>query len=171
MLIGFLRPQILLPLVSNRKNEGTYILKHELTHYQQKDLWLKALMLTATALHWFNPVVYLLIKHMTLWCELACDARTVKNTNLAQRSAYCQAILDVARYHTSQYTAFSTPIIGGKKTMKTRIHCILEKKKKKIGIALLVLALVSTLCTGLILSTVKAAEKTAPAGRFYPKAI
>lgn len=158
MLIGFLKPQILLPLVSNREKEATYILKHELTHYKQKDLWVKALMLAATAIHWFNPVIYLLMNRITLWCELACDTRTVENTDLSHRSAYCEAILDIARYHTNQYTAFSTPFIGGKKTMKTRIYSILDTKNKKIGSFLLLLTLIVTLSTGLILSASTAAE-------------
>ncbi len=154
MLIGFVKPAILLPAqaLSAPRGEVHYIIKHELVHFKQKDLWVKALMLFTTSLHWYNPLIYLFINQMTFWCELSCDAQTVKNTSIAQRSDYCEAILSIARSHNHQYSALSTPFIGGKKNMKKRIFSILDTKPKKIGFSVLLLTLILTLSTGFFLS-------------------
>ena len=62
MMIGLLHPAVLLPQVDFSQNELPLILKHELVHYKRKDLWYKTLMMIALAIHWFNPVVHLMVK-------------------------------------------------------------------------------------------------------------
>lgn len=74
MLVGFFHPAILLPPVKFAGDELSLILKHELIHFKRHDLWYKALILEATALHWFNPVVYLMAKAAAVQCEISCDA-------------------------------------------------------------------------------------------------
>lgn len=49
-------------------------------HLKRNDLWIKALVLVANALHWFNPLVYVLRKDIHMWSELSCDEEVVKDT-------------------------------------------------------------------------------------------
>lgn len=73
LLLGFLHPQILLPTSDFTDEELALIIKHELVHYQRKDLWHKVLVLVAYAMHWFNPIVYLAGRTFNTLCKLSCD--------------------------------------------------------------------------------------------------
>lgn len=78
MLLGFVRPTILLPSDNILSDELPLIFKHELVHLKRRDLWYKALVLVAAAFHWFNPVVYVMARDIALQCELSCDEEVVK---------------------------------------------------------------------------------------------
>lgn len=149
MLVGVIKPRILLPKIENiAEDEIEFILRHELMHYMRKDIWYKLLELIAIAIHWFNPVVYLMAKVIDVQCELSCDAEIVKNTNIDTRQKYSKIIIDVIRIKSRYKTALSTNFYGGKKDMKNRILSIMNTKKKKIGFFSLFIALIMTLGTG-----------------------
>ncbi len=148
MLIGVRAPRILLPSAAFAEDELRFVLKHELVHYRQGDLWYKGLVLLATAIHWFNPVVYLMAKSIGVQCELSCDEKVVRGTGAAARQSYSETIIGVVRYQSKLQTAFSTNFYGGKKGMKTRIFSIMDMGRKKAGVAVLGGALFLTLGTG-----------------------
>ncbi len=52
MIISFANPRILLPVQKLALDELRLILKHELTHYERKDLHCKLLVLLAVCIHW-----------------------------------------------------------------------------------------------------------------------
>lgn len=153
MMIGFVRPRILLPKTDFAKDELCFILKHELVHYKRKDLWYKCLVLIATAIHWFNPIVYLMAKAIDIQCELSCDEKVVHGTNADIRLYYSKTIIGVVRYQSKLKTSLSTNFYGGKKGMKKRICSILDMSKKKVGVAVLCTALLLTLGTGVVFAT------------------
>ncbi len=148
MMIGFIRPTILLPWADFSADELPYILKHELVHFKRKDLWYKSLVLFATAVHWFNPVMYVMAKAIASQCEISCDAEVVSRTDICARQQYSEAIIGVIRNQSRMQTAFSTNFYGGKKGMKKRIFSIMDTSKKRAGALILCLALVGTLGTG-----------------------
>ena len=51
-----------------------FALAHEAMHARRRDLWRKALLLWVCALHWFNPLVWLLRRAAERDMEIACDA-------------------------------------------------------------------------------------------------
>lgn len=148
MMTGLAVPRILLPVTDFSEDELRFILKHELVHYKRKDLWYKCLILTATALHWFNPVVYVMAKAIDTQCELSCDAEVVRGMGADTRLSYSETIIGVIRYRSKLKTALSTHFYGGKKGMKERIFSIMDMKSKKTGLAVLCGALTLTLGTG-----------------------
>lgn len=148
MMIGFVNPCILLPKTDFAKDELSFILKHELVHYQRKDLWYKCLVLIATAIHWFNPIVYLMAKAIDIQCELSCDEKVVRDTNADTRLFYSETIIGVVRHKSKLKTSLSTNFYGGKKGMKKRIFSIMDMSKKKVGLTVLCGALILTLGTG-----------------------
>ena len=158
MMIGFTNPRILLPNVEFAKDELCFILKHELVHYKRKDLWYKCLVLIATAIHWFNPIVHLMAKAIDIQCELSCDAEVVRSTDADTRQYYSETIIGVVRYKSKLKTALSTNFYGGKKGMKHRIFSIMDMSKKKVGAVVLCSALILTFGTGFAFAT-KAAAK------------
>ncbi len=79
MLIGFVRPRIVLPARELEDKALSYIFLHELAHYKQKDMFYKWLIQIVVCVHWFNPLVYLLEKEVNKSCDekviSICDER------------------------------------------------------------------------------------------------
>lgn len=148
MLIGFSKPKILLPNTYFAKDELRFILNHELVHYKRKDLLYRCLVLSAKAIHWFNPLVYLMARAIDALCEMSCDAEVVRSTDADTRKHYSEAIIGVVKYQSKMKTALSTNFYGGKKGMKKRIFSIMDTRNKKTGLVILCSVLILTLGTG-----------------------
>jgi len=152
MLVGFFHPVILLPPIKIPGDELSLILKHELIHFQRHDLWYKALILAATTIHWFNPVVYLMAKATAVQCEISCDALVLLGADFQQRKQYGETIIGVVRNGARLRTALSSNFYGGKKVMKNRISSIMDTKRKKAGFVILCVVLVAIIGTGVTLA-------------------
>lgn len=150
MMIGLVNPVILLTPEKYSEGELSLILRHELVHIKRKDLWYKVLVFIATAIHWFNPVIYLMAKAIAVQCEISCDMEVVKNTEMDKRQLYSETILSVAKNNRRMQTAFSTNFYGGKKEMKNRISFIMDVTKKKTGIFILCAAIILTISSGVV---------------------
>lgn len=98
MLAGVLRPTICLPQEPMSGEELALSLLHELTHYRRRDVWRKMLAVWVNALHWFNPLMWLMVRLMERDAELACDEEALRRLSPENYSAYGQTILNaVAR--------------------------------------------------------------------------
>ena len=104
MMIGFLNPVVLLPRSDFSVDELPYILRHELVHFKRKDLWYKCLVVLATAIHWFNPVVYLMARAIASQCEISCDAVVVNETDRDGRQRYSETIIGAIRAQSRAQT-------------------------------------------------------------------
>jgi bla regulator protein BlaR1 len=160
MLVGFFRPVILLPPIKISDDELSLILKHELIHFKRHDLWYKAMILTATAFHWFNPLVYLMAKEAAEQCEISCDALVLQNADIQQRMQYGETIIGVVKNGAKLQTALSTNFYGGKKGMKSRLTLIMDIKRKKAGVLILCMALVGIMLTGSALAAATNADES-----------
>jgi len=158
MLIGLIKPRILLSSTEIEESEFRLILKHELVHYKRKDILYKHLVLVAAAMHWFNPVVYFMVKSINILCEMSCDAEIVRGTDSDHRQAYSETIIGVVRYQSKLKTALSTSFYGGKKGMKSRISSIMDRKSKKLGVAILSAVFLLTIGTGFLIAAANAEE-------------
>ncbi|SDZ68332.1 Signal transducer regulating beta-lactamase production, contains metallopeptidase domain [Evansella caseinilytica] len=152
MLLGFLRPTILLPSENIPPDELPFILKHELVHFKRRDVWYKALVCLASALHWFNPLVYIIAREIAIQCEISCDEEVVKNTDRNSRQKYVEAIIGVIRKHSKVSSKFSTNFYGGKQGMKHRVFSIMDSRSKKWGVSIFAMIVVATLSTGAVLN-------------------
>lgn len=99
------------------------ILRHELVHHQQHDLWYKLVLLVANAVHWFNPLVYLLIGQANRDVEQVCDEKVVANQDMAYRKAYSMTILQAMS--NSRGIALSTYLSKEAQNGKKRFTAIL----------------------------------------------
>jgi len=159
MMLGFVKPKILLPSADLADDELRFILKHELVHYKRGDLFFKSLVLLATAMHWFNPAVYMAARAINALGELSCDAEIVQNADDDTRKQYSETLIGVVRYKSRFKTVLSTNFYGGKKDMKNRITSIMTTNKKKATFGSIVgaFALVAVLGVGTL--TAFAAER------------
>jgi len=160
MMIGVFKPRILLPFVVISQGELRFILKHELVHYKRKDLWYRYLLLFATALHWFNPVIYLMIKVVNAQCELSCDAEVVRNSNKNTRYQYCETIAGLLENQSKIKTALSTNFYGGKNGMKNRFLSIMDTKKKRVGLFIICATLIITAGVRIVCAAVNSDSTT-----------
>lgn len=96
MIVGVLFPTIYIPgrEISDRNMRMVFL--HELTHYKRKDLMIKWLSLFVNAVHWFNPLVYLLCANVSEACEVSCDMAVTKNMSDEEQKIYMNTILDLA---------------------------------------------------------------------------
>ena len=151
MLAGFVRPRILLPETEFAPGELRLILKHELVHYRRKDVLYRFLLMVATAMHWFNPVVHLVAKSIDTGCEVSCDDEVVRGTDMETRKYYGTTILGVVRHQTKLKTLLSTHLNGGKKTMKKRLSAIFDAGRKRAGYIIGVVVVIAVLVSGYII--------------------
>ena len=154
MMSGFRMPRILLPETDFTIEELHFILRHELIHYKRKDLYYKCLVLIATAIHWFNPIVYLMARAINIQCEISCDDEVLRDTDPHTRRHYGETIIGVVRYQSKLETALSTNFYGGKNGLRKRISSIMDANHgvRKMGIAVFCVIMLATLGTGLVFS-------------------
>lgn len=141
---GLLRPRLLLPHERYDVQELRYILRHELCHLKRRDMLLKLVLLAANAMHWFNPVVYLMLRQADEDIELACDSAATDDLDRAERAAYSRTLL--AAVQSSVRALPATMCFGGTvERLKRRITNVLGAQKKRgLGVVALVLALTLT---------------------------
>lgn len=108
MLTGLLKSDLLLPHLEFAQDEMELILKHELVHLKRKDLWFQCLVLAATAIHWFNPMVYLIGEAIATQCEMSCDSEVIQGTDENTRRRYSETIIGVAKHRSIMKTILST---------------------------------------------------------------
>lgn len=162
---GLLRPRLLLPHEHYDVQELRYILRHELCHLKRRDMLLKLVLLAANAMHWFNPVVYLMLRQADEDIELACDSAATDGLELPDRAAYSRTLL--AAVQSSVRALPATTCFGGTvERLKRRITNVLgAQKKRRLGVVALVLAL--TLTAGCAVSWGNKNELSDPFGKSY----
>jgi hypothetical protein len=140
MLIGFKIPAIVLPYKLYGENELVMILRHELTHYKHHDLWYKLILLCANALHWFNPLVWMMNRQAGRDVEQVCDDYVVAGQDLDYRKAYSMTILNTMA--SQKGVALSTHLSKDAQNTKKRFAGILQPKTYKKGIAVFAAVLI-----------------------------
>lgn len=148
MAAGFFRFAIYLPQGEYSQKELAAVFAHELTHIRHQDLRIKFLYLIANALHWFNPLVYLMLGEAGRDMELYCDKSVVEDYDWKERQNYNELLLQVMKNHTKgvRQEYLTTCFKGGVREMKERFLGNLDMRKKKNGMlpitaAILVIAL------------------------------
>lgn len=163
LLMGFIKPTIVLP-AQLPEHTLTPSLAHELTHLKRGDLWYQLLLILARCVHWFNPLVWLMVRQAKRDMELCCDYDLLQSQGVEVRRSYGQAILDqmTAGQSTSSLT---TGFSGDKKSIFTRFKAIMDTSPKKKGTAILVLILfAAALAGGLVVFQNDTKDEPAPTG-------
>lgn len=93
MMTGFFKPTILVPDTDLTDKELEMVILHETTHFKRKDIWYKLLLVIANAMHWFNPIVYLMVRQANRDLEYSCDDIVTSNMSIDEKKAYSKTIL------------------------------------------------------------------------------
>ena len=130
MIVGAICPKIILPQKTISQKSLEYVFRHELTHYQRGDIFVKMFVSLEAAMHWFNPFVHIFKREITANLELSCDERAGRMLDHDGRKEYCMAILEAVPV---KRTADVGLIFGmsGKKKLKKRLDNMLNFKRMK----------------------------------------
>lgn len=143
MLVGALRPVLLVPPRLEQDPGLLLMLRHELIHALHRDLAWKGLLLAVRALHWYHPAVWLLCREAEQDMEYACDEAVLRGSGPAVRAAYGGALLSVASAG-AHAPALATPFSAGGRAMKRRLEALFRQGGKRRGDALFACALLLT---------------------------
>lgn len=160
MLIGVFRPLIVLPqyyyVHGGMEGQLRNILRHELTHYRRKDVFLKWIVVAITSVHWFNPLMFLIRRELSRACELSCDEAVIRSMTPAERRDYGNTLISLASSGRFGSGILATTLSKEKSQLKERLMSICKYKKsapKMIAISI-VLGFLLAGC-GVALGTVK----------------
>lgn len=138
-LVGIFKTRIILPsnLVDLSKEELRHIFLHELCHFKNKDTWMDNALALLQCVHWFNPIVWHLFKHVRNDMEMACDERVLSILNEKDHNKYGITMLTVLeKVNYNKRFAVGLNMTDDKKTIKKRVDLIKNSKhftrKKKI---------------------------------------
>ena len=73
--------------------EQRLILLHELIHLKRLDVAANYLLAVVQAIHWFNPLAWVLVRKMRAEREMACDEAVLTSTPWREGRAYGAAML------------------------------------------------------------------------------
>ena len=169
MLLGLLRPVIVLPDRDYDDEMLRGILRHELTHYRRGDLAYKWFAVLVSSLHWFNPFFSLFRREIDRACELSCDERLLRRMGREEKQHYGELLLTLAADRPLPRSVVAMSFATEKRNLKERLVQIMKYKNKgRAGIALaLIVILLLSGCgmalgprSGAVLTANAAAEPT-----------
>ncbi len=146
MLVGVLRPKIILPDRDYDDKTLENILRHELTHYRRRDLVCKWFAVGIYALHWFNPVTRLMRRELDRDCELSCDERLLRHMDRLDKQSYGETLIDLAAEKALPRRVVATTFATEKRNLKERLVQIMTYKNKGRATLALVLVMLMLLC-------------------------
>lgn len=158
ILIGFFRPAVILPDKAYEDMMLRNILMHEVTHWKRHDIFVKWLLIFVGAVHWFNPLVYLVRREMNKACELACDEAVIRRFDICEMQQYGDALIAVAA-DSIRKIPLPIAMLEDKKNLKERLGAIMEHKKfSKTTVVTAGVILVTIVCAVLGFSTLHGTE-------------
>ncbi len=173
ILIGMFRPVIVLPDRKYADMQLQNILLHELTHLRRHDIAVKWVSVFLGALHWYNPIIYLVRREINRACELACDEAVIKSLDTDGKQNYGDALIAVAGDKTAKIP-LSTTMCEDKKVLKERLGAIMKhtnfsRKRIVLSSIILVIILCGTFYLGAASGTGNTANVNIAAAELTPQ--
>ncbi len=141
--MGTISPVVILPCSMQERDwdeDYKFMILHELNHIKNHDLWIRFLALAVMAVHWFNPLCYVLFFEICNVSEFYCDSCTIQGEDEGGKKQYSHLILDMA---TEPVVEKRQPYIvslisNNKKFMIKRIQKMKYLGKKKRWVSCLI---------------------------------
>lgn len=148
MIAGFFHQILWLPHENFTKKEFEFICRHEMIHRKRHDIIYKWILLLANALHWFNPMIYFMLRAADTDIEMSCDSEATAAMGVEEKSEYSRLLLSLAASSMERRNyVFTTNFNGGVDLLKERISNIMEQKPRR-GIVIIILTLALIGITG-----------------------
>lgn len=123
---GLIRPGILLPAVAREwsPEQRRIVLVHELAHLRRWDSLIHVTMEIARAVHWYNPLVWLVARKLRLTSERASDDAVLEDGTAP--SNYAAQLVHLARTVENARVLAAAHGLVSRTTLELRIQCILD---------------------------------------------
>mgnify|MGYP000944159365 CR=1 FL=1 len=145
-VFGIIYPKVYLP---DRllESEKSYVLLHEQTHIKRLDHIVKLIFFIATCIHWFNPLAWIAFYLMGEDMELSCDEKVVKQMGSSIKKEYSSSLLSMS---TGKRILGGSPIAFGENNTKDRIKNVLNYKKPKFWVIVILIFVIIAVGIGLM---------------------
>lgn len=142
--MGLFKSYIFLPDYPYSKSELTWILKHELMHFKNKDILIKFLVLSVRIIYWFNPLVYIMSNRVNLDCELCCDESVIYNCSFNDKKEYALALIKSIKLSKECNRGILLTDFN-RTNLEKRLESIISKKFKNGVFVVIILCLLSSI--------------------------
>lgn len=131
---GIVRPIILLDeAAAGHPAQAEAIIAHELAHVAQLD-WIKLLVgRLATAIFWFNPLVWLLARQCHELCEESADDVVLRSA--IPSTDYAALLISAAR-HDNRAVLTAANGVAGSGSLTRRVERVLDPSRRRVPTAL-----------------------------------
>lgn len=142
--MGLFKSYVLLLDLPYDKDKIYWILKHELTHFKNKDILIKFLVAFTRSLYWFDPLVYIMSRRISADCELCCDESVLNNCSIKEKKSYGMTLLQSIELSNFNEGGLLTTEFN-KSDLEVRFENIIKSKGKNgIILAILIFIISST---------------------------
>lgn len=127
---GVIFPRIILPKSALAADDTHLknILCHELGHIKRIDVIYKLILILCAAVHWFNPLVWIMLAFAERDIELACDRAAMSHVKCSPEE-YAMTLISMEERRSG---LFGTSFTGG--CLKERIISIMTGRGKKSSV-------------------------------------
>lgn len=132
-VLGFIKPKIYLPF-NFSEQYVSFVVAHEKVHISHFDHILKFIAYVITAVHWFNPLVWLAYYLFCADIEFSCDSRVISKLSNAERKEYASALLECG---VGKKRILASPVAFGETGIKARIKKVIKYKKPAVFIMII----------------------------------
>lgn len=124
---GIFAPVIILPKSMELNGEGVRnVLCHELAHIKRFDALFKTVVAVCAAVHWFNPMAWVMFVLANRDIELACDETALRRGKAAPED-YAMSLISVEESRCIPRFPLAGSFAGGK--LEERVRGIMTKRK------------------------------------------
>lgn len=170
-VVGVITPTVLIPEDADTQftpSQLHSILVHELAHIARRDHWMTGLTRIAQVLHWWNPVLYRVMRRISETREMICD--DIASRASAASTEYAATIVGVAERSLLHSDAFASLGMGESSPteLEKRLKRILSSGNRVVEIRLSPMArfsvalLVLAVCTTVLFAQVPGPAASAP---------
>jgi beta-lactamase regulating signal transducer with metallopeptidase domain len=132
LAVGWIKPRIILPKSMDMSDERllSCALNHEYYHIKRCDALWKALLVFALCVHWFNPMVWVMLILANRDLELTCDEMVIRRFGAETKTSYACALIGLAEQR-SKFAPFYNGFSGN--ATEERIISIMKFKKSSVA--------------------------------------
>lgn len=132
---GLFLHKIYFPTLEMPDQKIKMLLQHEAQHIRSHDSQIKLLFGLLSAVFWWNPIISEFRKEIDIMLEIRCDAKVTEHMDDADREAYKNLLVDMAKHLVNQQTVAAwSAAVGSTNTLKQRIE-VLNAKPRPTHIA------------------------------------
>lgn len=163
-LIGLLHPAIYIPTdLCNNDTMLSHAVLHEIIHFRHGDHIWSLCRVLCTAVHWFNPFVWMAAFFSKRDCEIACDDTCIKYLGNTERAEHGRTLIKITAECSNNPVLVTTSMSGRKSAVFERV-CVLASKKKHSVLLAIVTVLFVVIVAGCTFSG--AIDHKTPFGAF-----